>query len=447
MNTGKTLARVAFTFAGLLLIAPSAQAQNRIYGQMPLPINPNPMIAPGVSLQQYAFNVKVIGRAYRNIPPYLLGYNPYPQVANFGPVFGPQFVPFAPPPVASGGGYTPVYGGNAYTGGYTGGVNPLTGQSYSGGYSPYGGGGYGGGYSPYGGYGEGYDLYGASSTLNAIGQLGLNMEQARILREKAEQAHLDTRKKQLDTLAYIRENTYTFTQQQADIANTILKRLQNTPTDQEVTSGKSQNTIMEDLARLSDVNYRGGSVMLDEDLLKQLNVTGQTANGVNIGLLRDNGRFAWPSVFDEKNIISEKQKKDIELHAQELYQQAVNSKLDRNTLRDLQSELGQLRDNLSKNVKEIPGRSFLEGQRFLDDFNAALRALEKGDAVLNLDFQQKFAKGGKTVQELAAYLKSNGLRLAPANPGDERAYQALQTALAAYSRLLHSQIAAAPREK
>ena len=50
-------------------------------------VNPNYYIAPGLSLNQYAYNLAVLGRAYSYWPPYLLGYNPYPQVVNYGPVY------------------------------------------------------------------------------------------------------------------------------------------------------------------------------------------------------------------------------------------------------------------------------------------------------------------------------------------------------------------------
>jgi hypothetical protein len=328
---------------------------------------------------------------------------------------------------SSSGGSAPYYGGNSYGGGYTaGGVDPLTGQS--------GGGGYGGGYSG----------YGADYALKAYGKLGIAMEQARILREMAEQSKLDTRKKLIDTLAYVRANEYTFTQQQIDIAKRILDRVQKMPTGQEITSGKSLNILMEDLELLAGLPVGGTTVLLDEDLLKMLNVTGQA--GGNIGLLRDNGRFAWPSVFDEKNIAGDQEKTDVELLAQEVFQQAVNATIDKNALKNLRSNLRSLRESLRKNVKEITGQSFLEGLRFLDNFDAAVLAMEKGDAALSLDFQQKFAAGRKTVPELVDYMNSKALRFAPANPGDERVYQVLHTALAAHSTVLHNQISAAAKE-
>src|SRR5262249_24034703 len=50
-------------------------------------INPNPLVAPGLTLRQWAYNQSVINSVYAQIPPYFFGYNPYPQVVNFGPVF------------------------------------------------------------------------------------------------------------------------------------------------------------------------------------------------------------------------------------------------------------------------------------------------------------------------------------------------------------------------
>jgi hypothetical protein len=244
---------------------------------------------------------------------------------------------------------------------------------------------------------------------------------------------------------YIRTHQYTVTQQQLDIAKRILERVQKMPTNEEVASGKSLNILIKDLEQLAGLPVRNTSVMLDEDVLRSLNVTGQGSSG-NIGLLRDNGRFAWPSVFDEENLTGDQQKKDVEVHAKELFQQAINAKIDKNALKDIRSSLRGLRGSLRKNFKEVPAQSFLEGLRFLDDFDAAVIALEKGDAVVTLDFQQKFATGGKTVQELVDYMKSKALRFAPANPGDERVYQVLQTALATHSMVLHNLISAAAKE-
>ncbi|MBV9121881.1 MAG: hypothetical protein JO112_00810 [Planctomycetes bacterium] len=58
-------------------------------------IDPNPMIAPGVSLKQYAYNLSVLGRAYQNVPPYLYGYNPYVRSVNYR-LYSPTLTPVYP---------------------------------------------------------------------------------------------------------------------------------------------------------------------------------------------------------------------------------------------------------------------------------------------------------------------------------------------------------------
>jgi hypothetical protein len=50
-------------------------------------VNPYFRVAPGLSLNQYAYNVGTLGRAYSYVPPYVLGYNPYPVYVNYGPVY------------------------------------------------------------------------------------------------------------------------------------------------------------------------------------------------------------------------------------------------------------------------------------------------------------------------------------------------------------------------
>jgi hypothetical protein len=410
-------------------LAPSVQ---RIF-----PVNDNPYIAPGVRLKQYAYNVSVLGKVYGNIPPYLLGFNQ----TGFGGVYQPNA--FVPAPYSgypggyySGGGYGGSGGYGGYGGYSSGGIDPYTGQPSGGGYGGYSSNPYY--YNPYSG---GY-YYGSAQELQSISQLGLSQEQARILREQANQAKLDTRKKLVDTLAYIRANQFTFTDEQAAIAKKLLERVQVTPTAAEVVSGKSLNILLRDLSKFNSKQLRSQTVTIDEDILKLVNVTG--SNG-NLGLLRNDGQIPWPLAFDNKKVLSEKDREDIDNYAKVLFYDAANKaggKLDPNVLKNLEMAVGKLRDSLNKNINTV-GKDYLDAARFLDSFDAALVALRKGDAVLYLDFNQRFAKGGRTVQELVEYMSKNGLLFAPAMIGDERAYHAIQAALAAQSVALHSEIASA----
>src|SRR5262245_50813710 len=100
------LAAVALT---AVLGASPAQAQVRL---MRNPynynlVNPNYFVAPGLTLNQAAYNVRVLGSAYRSVPPYALGYNPYIRSVNYGPVY-PYSMPYSYYPSYSYG-YNPYY--------------------------------------------------------------------------------------------------------------------------------------------------------------------------------------------------------------------------------------------------------------------------------------------------------------------------------------------------
>jgi hypothetical protein len=114
---------------GLGLLSTTANAQFRPNRVGPTfvpnrqPINRNWLVAPGLTIRQWAYNTRKIGQAYSSIPPYLLGYNPYPQVANYGPIY-PNYNPY--------GLYTGVYNPYLYSGIYSNAYNPygLYGYNY-----------------------------------------------------------------------------------------------------------------------------------------------------------------------------------------------------------------------------------------------------------------------------------------------------------------------------
>jgi hypothetical protein len=81
----------------------SALAWNRV--------NPNYYLPNGMTLNQYAYTMNVLGRAYSAYPPYFYGYNPYPQIINYGPT-SPVYQPYVPYT------YTPYYTYNPYLLGY-----------------------------------------------------------------------------------------------------------------------------------------------------------------------------------------------------------------------------------------------------------------------------------------------------------------------------------------
>jgi len=437
------------TAVGLGVFTTTAAAQAIPFRSFPSAQYNNPSFIPTTlqtnQFRQFAYNTAFLGRTYRNIPPWLLGYNPYPPI-NLGPVYQPitpyGYGGYSPTPYnnpySSGGGYTNPYASGGAGGGYTSGGYPGT-SSYGSSYG--GGGGYTSGYDPYSSYSSdpygGY-LRGEASLANAFGQQAIQIQQANLLAEMVKQAKLDTKKKAFDTAAYFRDNTPTFSQEQAKIQRQTLQRIQTTANPIEIQSGKSLNILLDSLKKQVGKKAPVATPSLEEDVLKHLNVT---SKGKNLGLLRNNGQFTWPVALRNREIADPTQLTSIEKEAHRLFRQAADARPDLEGLGNLEKALGQIRDTLTKKVNDVPTRQYLDAQRFLDDFEAAIAALSAGDAIPYFDFQQKFSGGGKTAQELVEYMHRNGLRFAPAVLGDEAAYQAAHTALVAYSVALDNQVA------
>jgi hypothetical protein len=62
---------------------------------VPTYVNPYTILPNGMTLNQYASNISILANAYAQIPPWLLGYNPYPSpVLNYGPTYvAPAYTP------------------------------------------------------------------------------------------------------------------------------------------------------------------------------------------------------------------------------------------------------------------------------------------------------------------------------------------------------------------
>ena len=109
-------------------------------------------------------------------------------------------------------------------------------------------------------------------------------------------------------------------------------------------------------------------------------------------------------------------------------------------VKDLKTSLNTLRDRLVSKVNDIPTGQYADAKRFLNNFEDAIRAVERGDAVNYFAFQ-KFVRGGnRSVQDVVDFMIENGLSFAPSTDGDESAYQALQSAMAAYNVAMNEQL-------
>ncbi len=408
------------------LVAGAAQAQFN---------NPYYIAAKNQMAQQNWMSQALINQ--QTAQAYTSQYGPYPGFGYSGYGVSPFYgTPYGGAGVAAAGAVDPYGAGlaNPYS---PGGAGYGIGNPYNP-YNPYGGG--GGGYGGYGygagiygpGFGTGQVLQGSADVMRSYGQVINAQESARLLREQALQAKLETRKKAFELEMYIKANTPTYTQEQERIVKSTLRRIQTNSLPGEVTNGKSLNFLVDDLRKFPGKKISLEPITLSEGVLSHLNVT---KNTYGLGILRDDGRVNWPVALQER--MSVMQRKDMDEKLKELVKGAYRSKMDVNVLNAVRAEVDKMRDDLVKRFNDVPTAQYIDAKRFLQEFHESTVAIEKGEAPIQANFQ-RFIEGGKSVQDVADYMVQNGLRFGPATANDEPAYRSAHSALASYDIAMNS---------
>ena len=398
---------MAGVLALILLTAGAVQAQNPYF-----------QVRPGLTPQQYQQGMGLHGQFVSPYGAYGLNINPY-------------------------GGYPTMPGGygSIYSSPYGGGASMMS-NPYSGGYSP------GSYYNPYAPYtlpdpfGGGY-LRGGADVIDSQARFLISIQQANLLREQVRAERMANRRRAFEEYLYEREKTPTLEQERERRLAQERDRSRNDPPVTEIWSAKALNDILGELKAMKAKGLlaagRGPNLPLDEDMLKHINVTGK--DGGNIGLLKNDGRLAWPVALTGEDLKQERQRLG-ELAGAAVEQAKFKNSVDAGTLKQMQLDVEKLHKQLSRNVGDLPTAQYIEARRFLNHFDDALKVL--GGANPGNYVTRKWSAKGKTVGDLVQNMLDTGLQFAPAVSGDEAAYVALHRALAAFDIALQNQFAAEP---
>jgi hypothetical protein len=371
----------------------------------------NPVIQPQMRLGQLAFNTAFVGNALRQVPPNALGFNPFGNSLATAPSLSPFSLSTA-----------------AFSNPY--GAMVSSGSGYSASTSPYGS-----PSSPYGDSSNGYSsdptagtLRGLASLTSAEGQYWLNIGKARISREQSRQASLDTARKQVEFERCYESTRPTAPQLRDRERATDLARARTDPPATEVWSGKALNDLLRSIQGSSMPLSSGPNVPLEEDTLKQSNLSDRSSHG-NIGMLKDNGNLAWPeslkeSAFDEpRNRLSRNLRIAID-------QLKHKEPIEASQLNDINGDFKALNARLHDSADQLSPSQYIGAKRYLNQLAAAVKALSD-PRVVNY-FNNTWNARGKNVAELVANMTREGLVFAPASPGEEAAYNAVYQALRSF---------------
>jgi hypothetical protein len=275
---------------------------------------------------------------------------------------------------------------------------------------------------PYGGY-----LSGASQVINAQGGYLKDVQQAYLTKEQVNQAKIQSKRAAFDEWMYEKANTPTLEEQREQERIQNVLRSRNNPPATEIWSGKALNDLLQDLQQRGAAGAHGPPVYLNQELLKEVNVTvGTTTAG--LGVLKNDGKLQWPlALADDRYAATRKQTEDL---AAQAVKQAQSGAVNPKTLQDLIGSVNKLQGQLKDNAANIEPNQYIKAKRYLNDLNASLTTLQDPNATKY--FSKQWTAQGNTVAELVQYMTAQGLKFAPATPGDEAAYNMLQRQLATY---------------
>jgi hypothetical protein len=278
-------------------------------------------------------------------------------------------------------------------------------------------------YFPGGGWGWGAGL-GQAATIDAIGNLTIDQEKARILREKANQAKLETRKATLNTMLYEKAMTPTYGEERALDENRKVQRMMTTPMPLEITRGVTLNQFLPFIQRITSQGIQGPPVPLDPYALSRVSVT-MGGNGPNLNLFRQTP-ISWP--LGLRGPIQMK----LDAALKVAITQATTDQLDPTLYREVQTLTTQLQDDFRQRFQsdQASATDFLQVTPFLALLQSNVLAL--GQPGVNRLLDGSYSARGANVPELVAYMTGNGLTFAPAAPGNESVYQGLHNAFVAY---------------
>jgi len=308
---------------------------------------------------------------------------------------------------------------------------------YNSGTTPYSGGGnsyLGGSGGNQGYYGQPYTVEdpigayyrGIASMTSSYGHYLKDYQQSRLMNQEVERSKIQTRRQLIEEMRYMQSlQPMSEDIRRRDWEIDLARARKQAPIG-DVLSGKSLNVLLTQLKQLHGKGQRGPSIPIDEETLKQINVSPKF--GRNIGFIKS-GKIRWPIALTGDAFTKNREIIDVKLE-EAINRAKINGRVDAVLLKDLDTARKGLEDTLEKTSGQLTLSQYMEARRSLNSLAEGIRALEDPD-VQNY-FNRKYEARGKTISDLIDYMNREGLVFVDAVPGGEGPYRTLYNYLAAY---------------
>ena len=282
-------------------------------------------------------------------------------------------------------------------------------------------------------------LSGASDVINSQGNFLVQKRQSEVVKEQAEQAKLDTRRKTIEQWQYEQSIQPTLSEVQAKAHQEGYNQMRGNPSDARVWSGVALNTVLSHVQQPQSYQPRRPSIPLDPEVVSRIRFTDGTNRG-DVTLFSKGPKIDWPFPLRGPDFKQDREK--VESLSADVVRQAQGGDVDYGTIKGIQATALVMQDELKDRIEEFTPSDYMKAKRFLNDLNKGARGL--GDPNGAAAVSGKSQQSASTVDELVAMMTRRGLTFAPAKDGDEAAYSALYQSLRAYDAGT-SQLVATPR--
>jgi hypothetical protein len=285
--------------------------------------------------------------------------------------------------------------------------------------------------APYGGYGYGGNrggfLNGVANVTSAQSQALVTQQAARQASFQADAAQLDYRRRVFDEMNYEKMHTPTPEDIRAREQEMALRRARNDPPQTEIWDGTALNTLFQNIRQTQAVTGAfGPSVPINPAWLPHLAVTAGVARS---GGTMFTEKLKWPLPLAVSRY------KDNRDQIAGLINDAVMQiksagMADPGTLENLSGAIKALQARTDKDIASMTPSDSIRCDRYLNELRNGVQVLAQPDAAKAVG--GGWAARGNTVGELVTNMTRDGLKFAPANPGDEQYYTALYNSLLTY---------------
>jgi hypothetical protein len=271
-------------------------------------------------------------------------------------------------------------------------------------------------------------LSGAADVISAQGEYLKQQQQSRMLQTQADSSRIGYRQQLLQEARYEKSLEPTVQELRERDAWNQLQTARNNPSQPEIWSGASLNSLLVALQGAQVQGLKADPVPISTPLLNHMNFTTGTASGAGAGMLKEFNNLQWPFAL-QLPPFQAGQTKISELAKKAVDEIKDSGRVTAETFVALNTAVNTL--NTAANANQtLSASDWIESTSFLSSLKSSVQSLRNPDVAQY--FNGSLTPQAGTISELVQQMTAKGLRFAPAAQSDQQAYTAMQDLMRTY---------------